>query len=60
MLLPGQCAARVRRRAAELIVRYLGGDLSIIAEVMANRGMQEELANGAPQDLRRCEDGSYT
>ena len=54
MLLPGQCAARVRRRAAELIVRYLGGDLSIIAEVMANRGMQEELAIGAPQDPRRA------
>ena len=54
MLLPGQCAARVRRRAAELIVRYLGGDLSIISEVMRNRGLQEELAVGAPQDSRRA------
>ena len=54
MLLPGPCAARVRRRAAELIVRYLGGDLSIISEVMRNRGLQEELAVGAPQDPRRA------
>ena len=54
MLLPGQCAALVRRRAAELIVRYLGGDLSIIPEVMANRGLQEELAANAPEDPRRA------
>ena len=54
MLLPGQCAARVRRRSCELIVRYLGGDLSIIPEVMANRGLQEELAANAPEDPRRA------
>ena len=54
MLLPGQCAAQVRRRSAELIVRWLGGDLSIIPEVMANRGMQGQLAAGAPQDPRRA------
>ena len=54
MLLPGQCAAQVRRRAAELIVRFLGGDLSIISEVMAHRGLQEELAADAPQDPRHA------
>ena len=54
MLLPGQCAVRVRRRAAELIVRWLGGDLSLIQEVIANRGLQEELAAHAPQDPRRA------
>ena len=54
MLLPGQSAARMGRRAAELVVRYLGGDLSIIPEVMANRGLQEELAAGAPEDPRRA------
>ena len=30
MLLPGQQAARVRRMAAHLICRYLGGDLSLV------------------------------
>ena len=30
MLLPGHHAARVRRHAAELLVRYLGGELKII------------------------------
>ena len=53
MFLPGQCAARVRRRAAELIVRWLGGDLSLIPEVIANRGLQQELAVHAPEDPRR-------
>ena len=53
MLLPGQCAARVRRRAAELIVRWLGGDPSLIPEIIANRGLQQELAVHAPEDPRR-------
>ncbi len=30
MLLQGHHAARVRRQAAELLVRYLGGDVAII------------------------------
>ena len=53
MLLPGQEAARVRRQAAELLVRYLGGDMRIIAEVCALRGLQEELAAERPDDPRR-------
>ena len=53
MLLPGQQAARVRRQASELLVRYLGGDLAIIDEVCALRGFQEELAIRAPEGPRR-------
>ena len=53
MLLPGQQAARVRRQAAELLVRYLGGDMRIIDEVCALRGLQEELATARPDDPRR-------
>ena len=43
LLLPGRYAAQVRRQAAELLVRYLGGDLRIIQEVCVLRGLQEEL-----------------
>ena len=32
-LLPGRAAAQVRRAAAQIFVRYLGGDLSLIGEV---------------------------
>jgi len=53
MLLPGQQTARVRRQAAELLVRYLGGDMRIIDEVCALRGLQEELATARPDDPRR-------
>ena len=53
MLLPGRHAARVRRQAAELLCRYLGGDLALVDEVCAIRGFQEELAVRAPEDPRR-------
>lgn len=53
MLLPGHTAARVRRQVAELLVRYLGGDISLVDEVCAIRGYQEELAIRAPEDPRR-------
>ena len=53
MLLPGKQAARVRRQAAELLCRWLGGDLSLVDEVCALRGFQEELAIRAPEDPRR-------
>ena len=53
MLLQGHHAARVRRQAAELLVMYLGGDLSLADEVCALRGFQEELAIRAPEDPRR-------
>ena len=53
MLLPGHHAARVRRLAAELLCRFLGGDLRIIDEVCAARGLQEQLAAQCPDDPRR-------
>jgi hypothetical protein len=52
MMLPGYQAARVRRQAAELLCRWLGGDLTIIDEVCQNRGLQEELAVQNPEDPR--------
>ena len=53
MLLPGKHAANVRRQAAELLVRYLSGDLAIIDEVCALRGLQEELAVERKTNLKR-------
>ena len=53
MLLQGHAAAKVRRQAAELLCRWLGGDMAIIDEVCALRGLQEELAVRAPEDPRR-------
>ena len=44
MLLPGRHAALVRKQACELLVRYLGGDMSLISEVCTLRGFQEQLA----------------
>ena len=52
-LLPGRQAAHVRRQAAELFVRYLGGDLTLVDEVCALRGFQEQLALRAPDNPRR-------
>ena len=54
LLLPGKQAARVRRQAAELLCRYLGGDLALVDEVCALRGFQEQLAVRAPEDPRRA------
>ena len=53
MLLTGKHAANVRRQAAELLVRYLGGDLAIIDEVCTLHGLQEKLAVERPEDPRR-------
>ena len=53
LLLPGRHAARIRRQAAGLLTRYLGGDLSLVDEICRNRGMQEELAVQNPDDARR-------
>ena len=52
-LLPGRHAALIRRQAADLLVRLLGGDLGIIAEVCALRGFPGEFAARAPEDPRR-------
>jgi len=53
MLLPGRAASRVRRGAADLLCRYLGGDLGLVDEVCRIRGYQEELAAERPNDPRR-------
>ena len=53
MLLPGRHAAHVRRQAAELLTRYLGGDLALIKEICHNRGIQAELAGQSHGDPRR-------
>ena len=50
LLLPGRVAARVRRQTAELLCRYLAGDLSLVDEICRFRGIQEELAVQAPED----------
>ena len=52
-LLPGRHAARVRREAASLLARYLGGDQTLVDEICRNRGLQEELAVRSPDDPRR-------
>ena len=43
MVLPGRGAARVRRAAAGVMVRYLGGDPGLVEEIAANRLRQQEL-----------------
>ena len=42
--------ARERRQAAELLCRYLGGDLALVDEVCRLCGFPEELAVQAPED----------
>ena len=53
MLQTTKQAARVRRQAAELLCRYLGGDLALVDEVCRIRGFQEEMAVQKPEDPRR-------
>ena len=53
MLLPGKRAATVRRQAAELLVRYLGGDIRLVDEVLQNRRDQEGYARGDPRTSNR-------
>ena len=51
MVLPGRAAARVRKAAADVMVRYLGGDPSLVEEVAANRLRPEELDEDEPARL---------
>jgi len=50
-LLPGKAAAQMQRQAAALMVRYLGGDATLVDEVYANRRAQEALAT-IPEEQR--------
>ena len=43
MVLPGRTAAMHRRKAADILVRYLGGDPSLVEEIAANRLRQEDM-----------------
>ena len=49
MVLPGRTAALHRRKAADVLVRYLGGDPSLVEEVAANRLRQEDMDNDEPE-----------
>jgi len=60
-LLPGRHAAKVRRQAAILLVRFLGADMSLIDEIFRNRRVQQALAEvplneqtPAEQAVRLC------
>jgi hypothetical protein len=50
MALPGKAAAGFRQKAATTIVRYIGGDLSLIQEVMDNNAAQQRLAHEDPEN----------
>ena len=49
MALPGAAAAGFRHKAATTIVRYIGGDVSLIQEVMDNNAAQQRLAHEDPE-----------
>jgi hypothetical protein len=50
-LLPGKAAAQMRRQAAALVVRYLGGDATLVDEVYTHRRAQESIA-AIPEEER--------
>lgn len=54
MLLPGKTAARIRAEAAKLLVRFLGGDETLLDEVREMRHVQEHLKEVDPTDWRRA------
>ena len=53
MVLPGHGASRFRMNAADVLVRYLGGDPELVTEVWTNRLVQEELARVQPEHPAR-------
>ena len=48
MLLPGRAAANVRKQAASTLVRYIGGDLTLVDEIAQNHLAQQELDDDHP------------
>ena len=48
MILPGRAAARVRKQAAQTLVRFLGGDMSMVEELARNHLTQQELDEDDP------------
>jgi hypothetical protein len=53
-LLPGRSAAKVRQSAAQIFVRYLGGDLSLIHEVERMNHVQTFLRENDPEHPLRA------
>jgi len=53
-LLPGRSAAKVRQSAAQIFVRYLGGDLSLIREVERMNHVQTFLRENEPEHPLRA------
>ena len=53
MVLPGRNAARIRSQAARLMVRYLGGDLTLIEEVERLHHVQQRMAEEDPTNPHR-------
>jgi hypothetical protein len=53
-LLPGRAASKVRKEAAKLLVRYIGGDRSLIDEICQINRVQVALAE-IPEDERTAE-----
>ena len=51
MMLPGTAAAQFRKKSADVVVRYLGGDTSLVEEIAANRLAQENLPEDHPMRL---------
>ncbi len=51
MLLPGRASASVRAKAADCLVRYVGGDLTMVQEVAAHRLSQEQTDDNEPARL---------
>jgi hypothetical protein len=49
MHLPGRATALLRAKAAELVVRYLGGDPTLIPEIQAQHERQQRLAREDPE-----------
>jgi hypothetical protein len=47
-LLPGKAAAIFRDKSGDVMIRFLGGDESLISEIRANKAMQEEIAVNDP------------
>ena len=53
MVLPGSAAAEFRKNCAKVLVRYLGGDPTLVDEIAANRAAQERLAQQDPSHPAR-------
>ena len=51
MLLPGTAAAAFRRKCADIMVRFMGGDPSLVAEIAANRLAQESIPEDHPMRI---------